>query len=121
VTYAVAPWRVAGELVYGALVDEDRPRLLARRSEFAYTDVPALSLPGEPEAISESEQRRQTLAARRKRDQQQRQTWLEARARIVEGVTLVRTSRPPMPQRIMSSVRVIERTISRVDAELRGG
>jgi hypothetical protein len=80
VTYAVAPWRVAGELVYGALVDEDRPRLLARRSEFAYTDVPALSLPGEPEAISESEQRRQTLAARRKRDQQQRQTWLEARA-----------------------------------------
>jgi hypothetical protein len=41
--------------------------------------------------------------------------------RIVEGVTLVRTSRPPMPQRIISSVRVIERTISRVDAELRGG
>ena len=98
----------------------DEPRLLARRSELGYTDAPTRALPGEPEAISEEEQARQTLAARRAQERQQREAWQQARARIVDGVSIVRTTKPAMPRQVVSTVRVIERAVARVDAELRG-
>lgn len=44
----------------------DEPRYLARRSEQGYVDTPALALTGEPEAVDEEEQQRQTDAARRR-------------------------------------------------------
>jgi hypothetical protein len=90
---------------------------LHRRSEFGYTDRTQTALPAEPEAVSEQEQARLTLAAQREQERQQHQAWQEARARIVDGVTIVRSSR--LPKHIISDVRVIERTVARVDAELR--
>ena len=97
----------------------DEPRLLARHSASA-TPTPTRALPGEPEAISEEEQARQTLAARRAQERQQREAWAQARARIVDGVSIVRTTKPAMPRQVVSTVRVIERAVARVDAELRG-
>jgi hypothetical protein len=82
------------------------------------TDRIASALPDEPEAISAEEQARQTLAARSVREQQRQEAWREARSRIVDGVQIVRASRPPMPNRIISNVRVIERTLARIAARV---
>jgi hypothetical protein len=98
----------------------DEPCLLASRSELGYVNRTAAALRGEPEAISEEEQLRQTFAVRRERERQQRQAWQQARGHLVDGVQIVRTARPPMPKRVVSTVRVIERAISRVDAKFRG-
>jgi hypothetical protein len=42
----------------------EAPRYLAARSELGYVDSPARGLPGEPEAVSEDEQRDLTEQAR---------------------------------------------------------
>ena len=42
----------------------DRPRLLARRSELGYTHSHSQAVHGEPEAVSEDEQRRISVEAR---------------------------------------------------------
>ena len=93
---------------------DDQPRYLART--VGYVDSSAIAM-DRLEAIDEEEQVRQTAAARRQREQQQRQQWQQARHHLIDGVRIVRAS--PMPKKIISTMRVVERAIARVDTELR--
>lgn len=56
------------------------PRLLAARSEVAYTEVLAEALPDEPEAVSAAEQGRLTAASRRTAIERERHAWCCIRA-----------------------------------------
>jgi hypothetical protein len=98
--------------------DDDRVRLLAKRSELGYVDRTQAALAHEPEAISAAELAHQTLLAHRRRAEQQRETWQTARTLILQGVAVARSSR--LPRRVISDVRAVERVVARVDAELRG-
>lgn len=62
---------------YSPAVGEDAPRLLHRHSEVGYTDRPALALPGEPEAVSASYQRRLCEQARRRDRERLQNAWVE--------------------------------------------
>jgi hypothetical protein len=94
----------------------DAPRLLARRSELGYVHYPVGAVPGEPEAVSAAEQQRQTLETRRRERAKQRAAWTDARALIVDGVTIARASH--LPRSIVSATRVISRVVDRIDQQL---
>ena len=64
------------------VTDVDPPRLLHRRAGHGYTDRPALALRDEPEAVSEREQERITLGARRAETQRRHAAVNEATAAI---------------------------------------
>jgi hypothetical protein len=92
------------------------------RSEYGYTDRIALSLLGEPEAVDEREQSRQTIAARRKAErearEQERLAWSGVRPRILDGVVVVH-SLARRHTKLASAARAIRREVDRIDAELR--
>jgi len=60
----------------------DRPRLLAQRSEQGYTGSAYEAMPGEPEAVSEEEQRNLTRAVRDAEEERLRREWRQAEATI---------------------------------------
>jgi hypothetical protein len=94
--------------------DLDQPRYLGRA--IGYAQHPTV----DPiECVDEAEQRRQTVAARREREQQQRGAWQAGRTLIVDGITVVKAATPAMPRRVVSTMRVVERAVARIDAELR--
>jgi hypothetical protein len=97
----------------------DRPRLLAKQSQFGYTEDSARALPGEPEAVDAATQARFTIETHRREEELRRQAWAEARHHLIDGVRIVRTATPAMPKRIINSLRVVERTVARIDSELR--
>jgi hypothetical protein len=99
--------------------DDDRPRLLAKRSELGYVDRVQAALAHEPEAISAAELAHQTLLAHRRRAEQQRDVWSTARAMILQGTALARSSK--LPKQVISDVRAVERVVGRIDSELQRG
>jgi hypothetical protein len=98
-------------------VDGDRPRLLSKRSEFAYTDQPGLALPGEPEAVSEEEQARFSSAARRRQEEQRREAWRRAHDGIDGALEQFEREAHP-DKRTASDTRAIRRTAKRIDQRL---
>jgi hypothetical protein len=110
----VAPLLV---LSYGDLVSAGEPRLLARASERGYTSALQLAMHGEPEAISNEEQQRQTLAARRRWQAKQRRAWGTARQHIFDAVEGFRRDGHPDGQ-LLNDVKAIERQVGRVDKHL---
>jgi hypothetical protein len=102
------------------VVDElDPARLLHRRSEFGYTHRSVLALAREPEAVDERAQMSITVEAHRRRAQQQADTWSTARAMILQGTALARSSK--LPKQVISDVRAVERVVGRIDSELQRG
>jgi hypothetical protein len=97
--------------------DDDRPRLLHRRAELAYTDKSALALPHEPEAISEDEQRRQSDDARRRWKREQAREWGVARTEILAGVEHFRSNGHP-DRRTLSDLHVMQRLTAKIDQRL---
>jgi hypothetical protein len=98
--------------------DGEPIRLLAVRSEHAYTDVPALAMRDEPEAVSEANQRELTRDARARWRVQQAQVWKQARALIVEALDVM-TAASGADLALTSGARVIAREVSRVDRRIR--
>jgi hypothetical protein len=87
-------------------VGDDRPRLLARRSEHAYTSAPQLALHAEPEAVDEQTQRELTRRAHRREADRLADVWREGRELIVAGVDLVMAC-TAADRRLKSDLRVL--------------
>jgi hypothetical protein len=95
---------------------EDPPRLLAARSQFAYTDRLDQAMHDEPEAVSASEQRHLTDLAHRRDRQRLLDAWKPARSLLMAGIV---SFTPNADSRSRSDLRLIERTMKRIDARLR--
>jgi hypothetical protein len=93
----------------------DRPRLLAQRSEFAYTDRVDQALRDEPEAVSAAEQRHLTELAHRRDRRRRLDAWKPARSLISAGIV---SFTPAADRYSRSDLRVIERTLRRIDQRL---
>jgi hypothetical protein len=95
----------------------DEPRLLRRGPLAGYTSTPILALLGEPEAVDLDTQEGLTREARRRDQARQAEAWRVGRGLILDGIRIVRTGRPS--KRVASHLRVLQRQVERVDAELR--
>ena len=98
-------------------VSEDRPRLLAARSEFGYVDVEARALPAEPEAVSALEQERQTKTVHRQEEERRKTAWRSAHSQIDGALQQFEQEGHPDP-RTRSDTRAIARTARRIDERL---
>jgi hypothetical protein len=94
-------------------------RLLAARSELAYTHVPALALRDEPESVDEETQRELTRRARREASLRLLEDWGRARRAIASALEEFKTGR--LDRRLQDHVRAVERALERVDRELARG
>jgi hypothetical protein len=100
----------------------DKPRLLASRSEHAYTSSANESLREEPEAISSEEQRQMTAAVHRAEAARLRREWELTEKSIDSSLDhFVYDAGVRPDRRIVSSVRAIRRAARacgrRVEAE----
>jgi hypothetical protein len=95
----------------------DPVRLLAQRSEHAYTSNPLKALKEEPEAVDAATQAELTARSRRAERERLRAAWAPARSLISAGVVAFR---PMADSRTQSDLRVIERTAQRIDQRLAG-
>jgi hypothetical protein len=86
-------------------------RLLALRSELGYTDRIDRALPDEPEAVSTDAQRQITRAAHRS----ERDIFVACRDEIRASLKLLSGARF---RHLQSDLRVIERTLERIDRRL---
>jgi hypothetical protein len=67
----------------------DRPRLLARRSQYGYTESTSAALRQEPEAVSEQVAESQTLAIRRAEREARRRVFEPHRDRMIDSGRLL--------------------------------
>jgi hypothetical protein len=95
----------------------DEPRLLARRAELGYVSHPQGALPGEPEAISAEEQRRQTLMARRRAAVELRRAWESVRCEVVAAITSFKVS-ARTDRQVLDGLRTVERALDRISRHL---
>jgi hypothetical protein len=95
----------------------EHARFLHRHAARNYTERRYLSARHEPEAISEQEQLRQTLARRRAWEAEQRRAWGTAREHIFGAVEAFRRDGHP-DARLLNDVKAIERQVGRVDRHL---
>jgi hypothetical protein len=95
--------------------DPDPPRLLARRSEHAYVSNQRDALPHEPEAVSAAVQVAQTREARCRERERRRDAWRRARALIAAALAAFE---PAADARTRSDLRVLARTVHRIDERL---
>lgn len=94
----------------------DPVRLLHRRSEVGYTDVPALALPNEPEAISRADQRRVTEDAQLAARARARAEWWPHRQLLL--AMLEDVSAYSWSSRIRDELQTARRSIERIDKRL---
>jgi hypothetical protein len=99
-------------------VSDDEPRLLHR--QLGYTTRPALALHGEPEAVDEAEQRRQTALAQRRDRARLDAAWQRARPTVLDALDLFRREAGPLPKPVQTHLRHLTREVDRVDHALRG-
>jgi hypothetical protein len=97
--------------------DVDQPRFLHRNAAAGYTNSSALAARGEPEAVDEREQRRQTALAHRRERQHQQDVWRQARGLILDGIQTF-TSSAAVDGRLAAEMRPIRRQVDRVSREL---
>jgi hypothetical protein len=101
-------------VVYIPLV-ADPPRLLHRRSEFAYTDHPTRALAGEPEAVDQQTQARLTAEAARGAEARRRSLWRDVRGRLLGDLELLRSEFGPS---VAQELRGIRREVDRLGGKL---
>jgi hypothetical protein len=95
----------------------DPLRLLAQRSELAYTADLGHAMPREPEAVSESYQRRITLEVERRDRKQRLDAWRTANATITGAVATFRSS-CRIDRHVESTLHALERCAARLDREV---
>lgn len=87
-------------------------RLLALRSEHAYTDRLDRAMPDEPEAVSEEDQRELTRTAQRVQHERDRLQWLAARNSIERSLDMLDL---PAFAHVEHDLRAIRRILERVE------
>ena len=97
----------------------DSPRLLARRSQYGYTDDPAFALVSEPEAVSASAQAEITAASQRRERQGVLDEWRERRQVIVREIEWLQSQR--FQRDVRSTIRALQRQVDKLDVRLRAG
>jgi hypothetical protein len=96
------------------------PRLLHRR--LGYTASTQQAMRGEPEAVDEAEQRRQTAIAHRREHARLDAAWRRARPMMLDALDLFRREAgPTVPPAVQTHLRHLTREVDRVDVALRGG
>jgi hypothetical protein len=95
-------------------VDDSR-RLLARRSEFGYTDRVDRAMNGEPEAVSREEQHRITAEAQFRARRREALIWLEIRGRIERDLGYLQDQFGPQ---IANELRAMRRELDRLGRRL---
>jgi hypothetical protein len=101
-----------------AVVSDDKPRLLAAHSELGYTSRAAEALPGEPEAVTAEEQRRQTQEAHRRDRLRIRREWENVHQAIDPPLRRFAEVAARTDPRLHREVGNITRALRRVDREL---
>jgi hypothetical protein len=96
-----------------AALDDDAPRLLAARSELGYVAEQHRALRDEPEAISASEQRRQSVIAQRAQRERLRREWAPVLADLDAFLSLA------LPRGVAHRASSVARLARSVDRELR--
>ena len=95
----------------------DAPRFLHRTSQYGYTTDPSRSLRAEPEAVPEDYQQLLTDHAHHAERDQLAHEWSKCRDRVISSVAhFEEVTRPPTQLR--STLRVLMRTVERIDREL---
>jgi hypothetical protein len=89
---------------------DDRPRLLAARSEYGYTDRPDRSLRDEPEAVAAYVQDTFTAAAHRRARERQVEAFTSASSVINGALDTFLSAVGGGNPRLTSSVRAIRRS-----------
>jgi hypothetical protein len=98
---------------------DDRPRLLAQRSELAYTSRAEEALRDEPEAVTAGEQRELTRRAHDHARQQRIREWRVAHEAITAAVGSFQSAVPVRgPAR--ATVRALLRCCDKLDREVAG-
>jgi hypothetical protein len=101
--------------IYAAVVSRsDPPRLLAARSERAYTERVAEALPAEPEAVSADEQRELSARAHRRWQREQKRAWGSCHASIRRALSEFQSS-GPVDRGVLVAALAVERAARRVD------
>jgi hypothetical protein len=107
----VPPTRV---LTYNPM---DAPRLLHRRSEYAYTSDPTRALTDAGEAIPATTQAELTARAHRTHRQTQLDEWDDRRQAIQREIDWLHSQR--FQRDVRSALRALQRQVDRLDASLR--
>jgi hypothetical protein len=97
--------------------DADEPRFLHRNIAHGYTARHDLAARGEPECVSEDYQRQLTEQARSRETRRRLAAWRPAAELIQSGIAAFA---PSADTRSRSDLRVIERTLKRIDQRLGG-
>ena len=97
----------------------DPPRLLARRSQYGYTDDPAFAVISEPEAVSASAQAEITAASQRRERQTIADEWRGRRLVLMREIEWLQSQR--FQRDVRSTVRALQRQVDKLDARLRIG
>jgi hypothetical protein len=97
----------------------DEPRLLRRGALAGYTSSPFLAVRSEPEAFDVGSQERFTREAHRRAAHQEQAAWATGRRLIVDGLSVVRASRPS--RQVLNDLRVVQRVVERLDQRLGAG
>jgi hypothetical protein len=95
----------------------DEVRLLARHSEYGYTDRSDLALPDEPEALSAFEQERLTQRARRDHEARRRAVWKETRAIVVPAIDAFAAS-VATDRALVHALRGVRRSLDAVSRQV---
>ena len=96
---------------------QDPPRLLAARSQFAYTDRLDQAMHDEPEAVSASEQRHLTELGHRRDRERRLAAWRTTRSVITAAPT---GYQPFADAPTKSDLRVLSRVCEKIDRRLAG-
>jgi hypothetical protein len=96
---------------------DDRPRLLAARSELGYTDRIDRALHEEPEAVSSRDQQRITLDAQRRDRADRVVAWKAAHVTITTAIATFSSS-CRIDKRLSSTLRLIERQCAQLDRDV---
>jgi hypothetical protein len=97
---------------------EDKPRLLARRSEYGYTDRAQSALPAEPEAVPADYQRHLTAQAHRRAENLVRREWQRTLVTINDALDRFASTCSPAEPRIASGLRAIRRSAQALDRRI---
>jgi hypothetical protein len=99
-------------------VDDDKPRLLAARSEHGYTDRVGEALRDEPEAVPADEQRRQTQEAHRRDRLRLRREWANVHQAIDPPLRRFAEVTARSDPHLHRELGHVNRAIRRLDREL---
>jgi uncharacterized protein involved in type VI secretion and phage assembly len=99
---------------YGALVDADGPRFLAKAVGYTASSEIAMD---KLECVDEAQQQRQTADAHRRWKREQQREWGKARLAILAGVERFKVNGHPDSQ-MLSDLRVVQRVTARIDQRI---